>query len=204
MKYTLYLMENSAFFLDWIIIIWSGIACRLWRVDYGLNNPGLGSRQGNEIFFLLQIIHTDSESHPGSLVSGYRASFPRVKRPGRKVDHSSSFIAEVKNEWSYTYSLPMRHRGVYKENFICIINIIIIIIINIIIISYFACSNLEFDRLSECTVPNCDISDFLHQVLYWLTSSLCQSAERKMVNFTLQFPCGLESWQHLYISCTML
>jgi hypothetical protein len=80
-------------------------------------------------FFLLQSIHTDSESHPRSLVSGYRASFPRVKRSARKFDHSSPSIVEVKNEWSYTYSVPIRHRGVDKENF----TFIIITIMNIII-----------------------------------------------------------------------
>jgi len=153
-------------------------------------------------FLLLQNIHTDSESHPASLVIGYQASFPRVKRPGHEVDHSSPSSAEVKHEWNYTYSLPIHHRGVDKENFTCVVVTIIIIII--VIISHFTCSNLEFDRISERSVPNCDISDFLHKVLYWLASSLCQGAERKMVNFTLQFPCGLQSWQHLYISCAML
>jgi hypothetical protein len=39
-------------------------------------------------------------------ISGYRGSFPGVKRPGRDVDHSPPFGAEVKNEWSYT-STPL-------------------------------------------------------------------------------------------------
>lgn len=71
-------------------------------------------------------------------------------------------------------------------------------IINILItIFHFTGANLDFDRLSECTVPNCDISAILHKGLCWISSSLCQCAERKMVNLTLQFPCGLKSWQHL-------
>jgi hypothetical protein len=34
------------------------------------------------------------------------ASFPGVRQPGRKVDHSILFGAKVKNEWNYTSYLP--------------------------------------------------------------------------------------------------
>jgi len=30
-----------------------------------------------------------------------------IKRPGREADHSPSYRAEVKNDWSYTFALPI-------------------------------------------------------------------------------------------------
>jgi hypothetical protein len=39
----------------------------------------------NLAFFCPPTIHTVSGAHPASLVSGYRGSFPGVKRPGRDV-----------------------------------------------------------------------------------------------------------------------
>jgi hypothetical protein len=37
---------------------------------------------------------------------------PRVKWPGREVDYSPPFSAEVKNAWSYTSTPALRHHGV--------------------------------------------------------------------------------------------
>jgi len=37
----------------------------------------------------------------------------RVKRPGRKADHSPTSRAEVKNTWSYTYTPPYAFRSWY-------------------------------------------------------------------------------------------
>jgi hypothetical protein len=41
-------------------------------------------------------------------------SFPVVKWPERDADHSPLSSAEVKNEWSYTYTPPIRLRCVDK------------------------------------------------------------------------------------------
>jgi hypothetical protein len=42
---------------------------------------------------------------PSSLLfSGYWASFPGAKRPGREVYHSHPSTSEVKNKWNYTSS----------------------------------------------------------------------------------------------------
>jgi len=51
------------------------------------------------------------------LLSGYRLSFPGVKRPERVVNHMPPSSAEVKKEWSYTSTLPKCLRGIDKENF---------------------------------------------------------------------------------------
>jgi len=57
---------------------------------------------------------------PGPLFYGWRGSFPWVKRTGRDVDHSPSSSAEVKNEWSYNYSPPIRPRNVdWNKFFTC-------------------------------------------------------------------------------------
>jgi hypothetical protein len=45
------------------------------------------------------------------LFGGHRISFARVKRPERKVNHSSPLNVEVKNQWSYTFTpLVCLHR----------------------------------------------------------------------------------------------
>ena len=40
---------------------------------------------------------------PSFLFSGYRLTLQVIKLPEREVDH---FLAEVKNEWSYTSASP--------------------------------------------------------------------------------------------------
>jgi len=37
-------------------------------------------------------------AHPASLYSGYRVSFPGVKRSGRGVDHPPHLVPRLKNE----------------------------------------------------------------------------------------------------------
>jgi hypothetical protein len=51
------------------------------------------------------------------LFIGYRGSFPMVKRPRRQVNHSPPSIAEVKHEWSYTFTSPLSLCGVDVEIF---------------------------------------------------------------------------------------
>ena len=64
-----------------------GIATR-----YELNGPGIESRWGRDI------PHPSRPALglPSLLYSGYRVSFPRVKRTGRGVGHTSTSSAEVK------------------------------------------------------------------------------------------------------------
>jgi hypothetical protein len=52
------------------------------------------------------------EGRPILLFSGYRGSFPGIRRPGRLVNHSLLCCNEVKIEWTYT-SLPPKclHRA---------------------------------------------------------------------------------------------
>ena len=45
---------------------------------------------------------------PSFLFSGYRGSFPRIKRPGREADHSPSSSADGKNKQSYTSTSPYK------------------------------------------------------------------------------------------------
>ena len=45
------------------------------------------------------------------LVSGYLCSSPVVKQPGRKTDHSTLFIAEVKKGWRHTSAPPICFLG---------------------------------------------------------------------------------------------
>jgi hypothetical protein len=52
-----------------------------------------------------------SGAHPASYAMGASGSFSGVKRPGREADHSPLASAEVKNEWSYTFTPPTRLHG---------------------------------------------------------------------------------------------
>jgi len=73
-----------------------GIATR-----YGLDGPGIESRKGRDFSAHVQ---TGPWAYPASYTMG-TASFWRVKRPGRGVDHPPPSSAEVKeNVELYRYS----------------------------------------------------------------------------------------------------
>jgi hypothetical protein len=76
---------------------------------YGLENRRsrvrFPARSGN---FFHHRVQNDSGAHPASYPTGTRGSFPGVKRPEREADHSPPSSVEVKNEWSYTFTPPVR------------------------------------------------------------------------------------------------
>ena len=51
---------------------------------------------------------------PSLLNSGYRVSFPAVKRPGRGVEHPPHLAPRLKKEQSYTSTLPLGLRGLLQ------------------------------------------------------------------------------------------
>jgi hypothetical protein len=75
------------------------------------------SRRRHEIFSSLRRL--DRLCGPlGLPFYGYGEAFsPGVKRQGRKAYHSSPSVAEVKNEWGCTSTLPICFHGVRKETF---------------------------------------------------------------------------------------
>jgi hypothetical protein len=81
---------------------------------YGLDVPGsrvlFPAGAGN--FSLHHRVQNGSGAHPASYPMGTGGSFPGVKRPGRRADHSPPSSAEVKNAWSYTSTHPIRLHGV--------------------------------------------------------------------------------------------
>jgi len=59
-----------------------------------------------------------SPKRPRSLIFiGYSGSFPEAKRPECDVEHSHPASAEVKNEWSSTYTNPIRLHGLDTAEF---------------------------------------------------------------------------------------
>jgi hypothetical protein len=83
------------------------MAPKLW-----VGRAGFDSRQGQGIFLLtiafrlaLGPIQPPLQGVPQALPS-------RVKRPLRESDHSPPSNAEVKNEWIYTSTPPVRLHGV--------------------------------------------------------------------------------------------
>jgi hypothetical protein len=67
-------------------------------LGYGLDDRGsrvqFPAGAGN--FSLHHCVQNGSEAHSDSYPMGNRGSFPAVKRPGRKADHSPLSSAEVK------------------------------------------------------------------------------------------------------------
>jgi len=72
---------------------------RLWAGRSGVQSP-VKKRDFSLLQPQLALGYTQP---PLQRVSG---SFPRVMRPGSKLDHSAPSSTEVKNEWNYTYTLP--------------------------------------------------------------------------------------------------
>jgi hypothetical protein len=80
-------------------------------LGYGLDNRGFDSRQGLGVLLIaasrpaLRPTQSPIQWVPGAPYLG-------VKRPGREADHLTPSSAEVKNEWSYTSTPPIRLYGV--------------------------------------------------------------------------------------------
>jgi hypothetical protein len=71
--------------------------------------------QGQEIFLFSKTSRPALGTTQPPVGNG--ASFSGLKWPGREVDHSPPPGAEVKNEWSCTFDLPICLHGVDRENF---------------------------------------------------------------------------------------
>ena len=56
---------------------------------------------------------------PTLLFNAHRGSFPEIKRPGSKADHSSPSSVEFKIEWSYTSAPSTCLHAVDRDNFKC-------------------------------------------------------------------------------------
>jgi hypothetical protein len=82
-------------------------------LGYVLDDLGFESRQGLRIllFTTVSILALGPKQPPIEWVTGTGALTLGVKRPRREADHSPSG-AEVKNEWSYTSTPPIRLHGV--------------------------------------------------------------------------------------------
>ena len=69
-----------------------GVIARL-RVGVLDSKPGRDKR-----FYLILNVHTNLWGPPNLQLSGYRVSFPGLKRPEREANHWPVIIAEIKNE----------------------------------------------------------------------------------------------------------
>ena len=87
-----------------------GIAHTLRAGTYDFRIPAGGKK-----FSLLQNVQTDSRAHQPP-IQWAQASFPGAKRPGHGVNQSPP-SAEVKNEWSYTFTSPICFHGVDRKKF---------------------------------------------------------------------------------------
>ena len=56
------------------------------------------------------------DAHTASYSMGTVVSYPGINRPGREVNHSPPFSAEVKNEWSCDSTPALCLHGVDRDN----------------------------------------------------------------------------------------
>ena len=84
---------------------------------HGLNGPGFNLRRGQNIsIFSPPTIETESRAHPSHCSLGTEVISRWIKRQIRD-SNTSPPSAQFKNELRYTLTLPMRLRGVAKDNF---------------------------------------------------------------------------------------
>ena len=81
-----------------------GIATR-----YGLDGPGIESRWGRDFPHPSRPALGPTQP-PIQWISG---SFPRVKWPGRGVDHPPQLAPRLKKEYKYSSTLPLGLRGLF-------------------------------------------------------------------------------------------
>jgi hypothetical protein len=89
-----------------------------WAMGWTIGILEFDSRRGLGIFLFttasrtaLGLTQPPIQWVPGTLSLG-------VKWPGREADHSPPSSCEVKNEWSYTFTPPIRLHGVvHRDNF---------------------------------------------------------------------------------------
>jgi hypothetical protein len=91
------------------------------ELGYGLDDRGIESRQGLEIFLFMTASKPVLEPIQ-TLIQCVSAALPLgVKRPGHEAYHSPPTSAEVNNEWSYTplpYKLSWRGAQLkHRDNF---------------------------------------------------------------------------------------
>jgi len=80
---------------------------------------GLGFESWKEKRFIFVLNCPDRRWGTLSLIfNGYRVSFPRIKRPGRKVEHTLSYSAEIFERVQLFLCPLLRFRGVNRNNFI--------------------------------------------------------------------------------------
>jgi len=68
--------------------------------SYGLDGSGFKPRQWQAIFLFSKIPPGHSGAHPASYL------LLAVKWLGSEANHSPSYSAKVRNEWSYTFTAP--------------------------------------------------------------------------------------------------
>jgi hypothetical protein len=67
--------------------------------------------------FFLHQIHSNRLWVPEKLQSnGYRVTFPEIRRSGNDVRHLTPSSVDLKNEWSYISTPPVRFQGVERVN----------------------------------------------------------------------------------------
>ena len=68
-------------------------------------------------FSPLHRVEIGTDAHLALYSIGTRVSCPGVKQLQCEVDYSPPFCAEVKNDWSYTFSALLCFNDVDSENF---------------------------------------------------------------------------------------
>jgi hypothetical protein len=97
--------------------------CISWYYNIFIKNARYVYKKKAKIMFVYFNIYVFSSSQtsdrlwgpPSLLFYWYQIYFPRVKRPGREIDHSPPSSAEFKNEWIKDSLLLCFHMAVGKK-----------------------------------------------------------------------------------------
>ena len=103
-----------------IIIFGNRIVQSVQCQGYGLMIRGSIPNSGKRLP-VLQILQTDSKTHPATYSIENEVYIRRGKWQGREINHSPPSSAEFKIKWSFTSTSLVRLHGVHKDKltFIC-------------------------------------------------------------------------------------
>ena len=93
------------------------------QTRYGLDCRTSKPPVGDKVFSVLRTRPDQPWGPPRFFYMGYQNPFSWVQRPESGVDHSPPYTAEVKNEWSCTYTSPTVSHGMLQGGLYAFISI---------------------------------------------------------------------------------
>ena len=128
-----------------------------------------------KLTFILYKWRTDLlEDPPRLLLNGHRASFLEAEQPRPEINYSLLSSVEIKNEWSYSSSPPLRLHVVDRENctFYCTKDINTLLGVYIVVLMWKQCFQFTRPKFVQFVDHNgrYELLDSVSGVLWWQNS----------------------------------